>query len=163
MKPKEEWRPVKYNGIYWERYYVSNYGRVARVDKPRKISLDSHGYQLVSLSANGLRATAPVHHLVAEAFLGPRPPDHEVHHKDTDKSHNWAWNLEYLHADDHQIHDDHKYRRGEASPQAKLTEAQIEEIKSSSASGAELGRRFGVSRAAISDVRCGRTWRKRER
>lgn len=162
-KPPEEWRPVTYNGIDWERYYVSNYGRVARVDKPRKISLDSHGYQLVSLSANGLRATAPVHHLVAEAFLGPRPPGHEVHHKDTERTHNWAWNLEYLSAEAHQIHDDHKYKRGEEVHSSKLTEEQIQEILDNpKISGAEFGRRFGVSRATVCDIRKGRTWKRRD-
>lgn len=37
-----------------------------------------------------------VHVLVAHAFLGPCPPDHEVNHKDGDKANNRWDNLEYL-------------------------------------------------------------------
>lgn len=158
-KPKEEWKPLIYQGQHWESYYVSNYGRVAKVDKIRRLAYDSHGYQLVSLSANGLRHTVPVHHAVAETWLGPRPKHHEVHHLDTDRTHNWVWNLEYIHMDDHQFHRDHKIRRGEQATHSKLTQAQVEEILTSKESGAALGRKFGVSRATICDIRKRRTWK----
>src|SRR5205814_7449808 len=37
-----------------------------------------------------------VHRLVAAAFLGPRPPDKIVHHKDHNKRNNLPGNLEYV-------------------------------------------------------------------
>jgi hypothetical protein len=47
---------------------------------------------------------------------------------------------------------------GEASPQARLTEAQVREIRRSSASSAVLARQYGVSGKAIWEARTGRTW-----
>lgn len=60
------------------------------------------GYPIVRVSA-GSRAsayTAYVHHLVAAAWLGPRPAGCEVDHKDHDRENNRAENLRYLTADE---------------------------------------------------------------
>lgn len=51
--------------------------------------------------------------------------------------------------------------RGERHRKAKLTEAQVAEIRSPSnaaSSGAELARRFGVGRDEISRIRTGKIW-----
>lgn len=49
--------------------------------------------------------------------------------------------------------------RGEASPQARLTEDAVREIRRSTESQRALARRFGVTRIAIRFARTGRTWR----
>lgn len=53
--------------------------------------------------------------------------------------------------------------RGEQVGGAKLTESDVREIRVSLAEGectqAELGRRFGVDIATISDIKRGNTWR----
>lgn len=75
-------------------YRVSDLGRFrrGRTGKPMLGSINFWGYRVVRL--NGKSYTA--HILVARAFIGPRPPDHEVNHKDTIKSNNPLSNLEYL-------------------------------------------------------------------
>lgn len=56
--------------------------------------------------------------------------------------------------------DNHPIRYGESSPRAKLTDANVVEIRSSiGVSDAEFARRFGVTKAAIRHIRIGITWR----
>jgi hypothetical protein len=92
---EEEWRPIP----GWEgAYEASNLGRVrslrgghrwGRVLKPH-IRTTSGGYPQVSLGLNG---TTCVHVCVAGAFLGPRPPGHQVRHLDGDPLNNRVENL----------------------------------------------------------------------
>ena len=49
---------------------------------------------------------------------------------------------------------------GEKSPSAKLTYEIVKEIRQSSESCAALGKKYGVSKTAISYIRRGRTWKK---
>lgn len=102
----EKWRPV----VGFEGWYlVSSLGRVMRV-KPapgatsrhilksrRDRSHWDHGYLKVHLSKeNGKHPPSSIHVLVAEAFLGPRPPGHDVDHIDHDRQNNRIDNLRYL-------------------------------------------------------------------
>lgn len=48
---------------------------------------------------------------------------------------------------------------GASNPKAKLTPEQVRTILSSPESGAALGRRFGVSRGTVNDIRRGAKWR----
>jgi hypothetical protein len=48
--------------------------------------------------------------------------------------------------------------RGERSGSARLTEADVREIRASSLTQRELGRRYGVSQVAICKIRTRRTW-----
>lgn len=54
------------------------------------------------------------------------------------------------------------YRRGERHPRAKVTEADVREIRrrvSDGASPTDLAARFGVTPSAIHGITAGRTWR----
>ena len=85
----EEWRPIAGFEGYLE---VSNQGRVRSLDRTtqivagNRVYLRTHrgrvlkqahhrdGYRYITLAGGGrLRANAKVHHLVLEAFRGPRP------------------------------------------------------------------------------------------
>ena len=94
--PLEEWRPIL---GYEDRYCVSSEGRVYSV-KARcllKPSLDGVGYFYVGLySGPGRYCRVRCHVLVAEAFLGRRPPGQHVNHKDGYKPNNAAHNLEWV-------------------------------------------------------------------
>ena len=109
----EEWRPVV--GAE-SRYEVSNLGRVKSLkrivycgmrngkpsfrsltEKVLKPSQDQHGYaQVLIASAEGEKfRTKKVHHLVAAAFLGPKPKGTWVLHGPNGRNDNSALNLYY--------------------------------------------------------------------
>lgn len=90
----EEWRPV---AGYIGRYEVSSLGRIwshwsKRVMRPR---IGGPGYPAVELKKSGSVSPRYVHHLVAEAFLGPRPQGAEIRHLNGDKTDNRLINLRY--------------------------------------------------------------------
>jgi len=103
---QEEWKDVVISeGIYKDRYQVSNFGRVrahpnvnVRGAKAEKIlfqSKDDKGYSQVCLYQNYKQTTTKVHRLVATSFLGKRE-GRTVNHIDGDKSNNRLDNLEYI-------------------------------------------------------------------
>ncbi len=103
MKPtvgRIVWRPV----VGWETFYeVSDKGDVRRIRKGQGARLGKNLklrcralYFTVNLCRGGVSSDHYVHHLVAAAFIGPRPVKHEVNHKNTDKKDNALVNLEYL-------------------------------------------------------------------
>gem|GEM_PF-1403396 len=95
----ELWRPI-IDGDY----AVSSLGNVRREKPGRKTwpgkILRSHvlpkGYVQIILCRQGKPRNYYVHRLVAEAFLGPAPVDHEVNHIDGVKANNALANLEYV-------------------------------------------------------------------
>lgn len=102
-----DWRPV----VGWQGYYeVSRYGAVRSVDRTVqtknggtarmkgreiKFALSEWGYRRVFLSRDSTGSTRPIHILVAEAFLGPRPDGLICCHKDGNKENNCADNLRW--------------------------------------------------------------------
>jgi HNH endonuclease/NUMOD4 motif len=110
----ERWMPVAEPGF--SIYEVSDHGRVRSVDRTtpyrgstrfyqgRLLSPSSdfsgNGRQMVLLysdSDSGLprRVARKVHHLVLEAFVGPRPEGMEALHWDDDPSNNHLINLRW--------------------------------------------------------------------
>ncbi len=162
----EEWRPV----VGWEGIYsVSDLGRIRRdvagrrrqppagfIITPARIS---SGYLKVGLSDGPRQEQATVHSIVAAAFIGPRPPGHDVNHKDGNKHHNAATNLEYVSRAANMLHafDVGLAPRGEAHPDAILTDEQVAEIKRLHHIEPQLSlaRRFGVARTTISGIQNG--------
>ncbi len=167
----EEWRPV----AGWEGIYeVSSLGRVSRQAAGRgvrpsdrsdgrrilKTKPANHGYPQVGLSRDGKRINAPVHWLVAEAFIGPRLLT--VDHIDGNRLNNRADNLRYLSRSENareawvRLGRDH----GRLST-AKLTPAEVLEIRRRVASGqsqAEVTKAFGLSSGHCSMIVNGRLW-----
>lgn len=95
--PGEEWRPIAgYEGLY----EVSDHGRVASLPKPtwptRRIlrpGTERGGYPYVTLRASGRQLHRKIHHLVCEAFNGPRPAGSVTRHLDGDPTNNTPTNL----------------------------------------------------------------------
>jgi hypothetical protein len=83
----QQWRDVLgYDGIY----QVSDLGQVrntqtSKILQPVKIK---NGRLYVSLCNDGFQKKCTVHSLVAAAFLGECPSDHEITHKDGDYTNN---------------------------------------------------------------------------
>lgn len=71
----EVWKPVLGHETH---YMISNKGRVWSLSRNRLLSAypDKKGYPRVSLRGH----TKKVHHLVLDAFKGPRPEGHEAAH-----------------------------------------------------------------------------------
>jgi hypothetical protein len=102
----EEWRPVV---THPELYQVSSHGRVRHVARritrgfctftmptkimPQAIGGRAKNYFRVHLS--NPERFAYVHHLMAEAFIGPRPEGLMVLHRDDNGFHNMLDNLRY--------------------------------------------------------------------
>lgn len=111
-----EWRDV----VGWEGFYkVSSSGMVASLDRTvqRKDgtsqtfaghamtpTLNSKGYLSVRLSAPGRRKYAPVHRLVALAFIPNPLALREVNHRDAVKQNNASANLEWVDSSDNKKH-----------------------------------------------------------
>ncbi|MFF8482316.1 NUMOD4 motif-containing HNH endonuclease [Streptomyces antibioticus] len=97
MSGPEEWRPV----VGAEgRYEVSSLGRIRSLCRrsPRLLKLypNTNGYPVVSVYGAGERKRLrSVHQLVAEAFIGPHPPNTDVRHLNGIKADCRAVNLAY--------------------------------------------------------------------
>ncbi len=158
----EEWRTIPSA----PEYAISNVGRVMRqkgkigatVGKILKISISKKGYPTIRLSAVGTRL---LHSLVAEAFIGERPPGLCVNHKDGIKTNCTVSNLEYVTVQENNIH---AYANGLKKPFAglKLTAASVIEIRSMIEEGIytqpEIASKFGVSSPTISNINTRRSW-----
>lgn len=172
----EQWKPVE---GHEESYEVSDRGRVRSLDrevlysdgrrarrrgrvlKPRS---DSSGYYQVGLYRDGKERMALVHHLVAAAYIGPRPEGYEVNHIDGDRTNNRAENLEYVTPDENR---QHAIENGlaqfdyESHPLVKLTERDVRSILAEAAAGTprhELAHRYGVNASTISKIALGKRW-----
>ena len=163
----ERWKPVP---DYEDLYHVSDRGRVRRIAggngarrghilRPQR---NRGGYLQVHLSRYCCRKMRTVHTLVMEAFRGPCPAGMEVNHKYGIKDDNRLTELEYLTRGENLKHSYCVLGRkapvlcGEANGHVKLTASAVRQIRKVYAEGGatqcELGKRHGVSHAAISRV-----------
>jgi hypothetical protein len=121
-------------------------------------------YRRVQLRDFGRNATIYVHHIVADAFIGPRPEGLEVNHKDRDPSNNQPENLEYVtHSQNmrHAVATGRKQLRGADCPSAKLTEPEVLSARESRSAGTpveHLARQHGVSHTTMHSAVTGKTW-----
>ena len=84
----EIWRTPIYKGEIYDKYQVSNLGRMMNLNyyntgkaKLMELSDNGHGYSVVGLSKNGKTDIIRVHRLVAETFL-PNPDNKPcINHK----------------------------------------------------------------------------------
>lgn len=173
MKREIEWRPIHgFSG-----YEISNDGQVKtwrpcqaqpEIPRIRKIQVNKLGYCSLRLYRDdGRQITVEVHPLVARAFIGPRPPGLVIRHLNGNPSDNRVENLRYgtysENMQDAVRHGTLRPAHGEAAHSAKLTEADVIQIRSLQATGhvsrTSLARRFGVTPGAIGDVLSGHTWK----
>jgi hypothetical protein len=99
MSTREVWLPV----VGYEGYYeVSDLGRVRSLRRRgteetiMSTRVEPHrGYSAIDLRRNNRRKRFFVHRLVAEAFLGPKPPGMQTRHLNDMKGDNRLLNLEY--------------------------------------------------------------------
>ena len=171
----ERWLAV----VGFEGFYeVSDFGRVRSLDRvvyhgtrPWRLKgkilaqlPNSRGYICVVLSREARSAQVPVHRLVGEAFLGPRPPGMETRHGPGGKADNRLANLSYGTPLQNQRD---RWRDGTSvvgtgNGRAKLTEDLARECRARYAAGmslAALAREYGVYNTTIQKVVTGQTWK----
>lgn len=176
----ERWRPV----VGWEGWYeVSNLGQVRRAVNPigkgrqtagrilklwpgRRGRTGKHGHSWrVYLGKLGQRAKPfSVHHLVAEAFIGPRPAGKQINHKDGDPQNNRAENLEWVTASENLKH---AHRTGLKPPPTNTTVLNphlVREIrkKYTGRNGPALAAEYGLKPQAINRLIRRETWKNVE-
>ncbi|CAL6094471.1 Conserved_hypothetical protein [Hexamita inflata] len=93
-KQDEEFRYV----VNYSKYLISNLGRlVYNEDFSKRPSISIvDGYYQVTISNEFNSYTFKIYRLVAEAFLGERPENHEVDHIDRNRLNNQLSNLRYV-------------------------------------------------------------------
>ena len=92
--PGERWMPI----VCWKgRYEVSDQGRVRNLANGRILAgwTMVNGYRAVTIGGRAEATQCYIHQLVAEAFIGPRPPGQEVRHLDGSRDNNARGNLAY--------------------------------------------------------------------
>lgn len=178
QQPTEIWRPVDGH----PGYEVSNQGRVRSwrrtggaltlADAPHFLK-PRPAVQGRYLSVGIARRTRYVHHLIAAAFLGPRPDGLHIAHWDGNGHNNSVGNLRYTTRADNMAD---KIRhgttnRGERCGTCKLSQEQVDEIRARYGpyrryrAGIEtqrsLAEEYGVSWQRIGSIVRGETWRYR--
>lgn len=180
MNIAERWLPVYgFEGLY----EVSNEGRVRSLDRVqefagrgggttrrclrgRMLAGGPHigGYRTIHLYRHdGTRRSTLLHIVVAEAFHGPKPfPEAEVRHLDGDQTNcradNVAWDSRVANEADKALHG--TLRRGEETPQAKLTESDVIQIRARQGELQQtLADEFGCTFSNISAIQRRKSWR----
>ena len=127
---------------------------------PRKVSI---GYQGVTLCKDGVYKQALVHRIIAQTFIPNQESKKTVNHKDGNKQNNRVENLEWS-TQKEQIQHAIKtgltvFKTGELSPNFKLTNQAIEEIKGLLTMWVpqqEIADIYGVSQGHISRIKSGK-------
>jgi len=159
------WRPVP----SLPEFSVSRFGDVrGKRGRLRKVSENGRGYRHFGAFRNGKYTHVRVGALVAEAFIGPKPPGKFVTHLNGIKHDDRASNLAYVTKSQAQKmsfkRNPWRVCRGSTHPCSKLTEEQVRWIienhkKGSSEFGIQpLARRFGVANYTIRKIINGQSW-----
>jgi hypothetical protein len=161
----EAWRAIP----GWEDLYaVSSLGRVKSFHTYNQLAPGRilrvklmKGYEYVTLARKGEKHCVPVHHLVALAFIGLRPPGHEINHIAVTEDpmvmrrNNRAENLEYVTKLEHAAHTKASglLSTGERHYKWRLSKEQdaaiLLEYSTSRTSQAALGKKYGVAQSCI--------------
>lgn len=120
-----------------------------------------NGYFGVRLSRDAKVTFKSVHLLVYDAFIGGRKPGMHIDHINGIRTDNRIINLRQVTPEQNNANRLHLVR-GENVNTAKLTEADVMDIRKEKAAGANsrtLAERYGISKGAINRVATGKTWK----
>ena len=161
------------NGTIWtclKLYSLGNHrGTESRPDGPwKKLSFSlnpKNGYLQIGMANLGKKRTNRVHSIILKTFWGPPKRGQECRHlngrKNDNRFANLCWGTRVENWGDRVIHGTDPFGKGERSPNAKLSKADIREIRRLRGSGmiqSEIADRFKVSISTISDIDRKITW-----
>lgn len=122
---------------------------------------NGRGYMTVMLTEDGAQIRRSVHGLVAAAWVGPCPAEHEVNHIDLDRGNNEASNLEYVTSSGNKLH---ALAAGGGAPglrngMGRLTPDEVATIRqlSGTMSQRAIAARVGCSQTHVSMVARGKS------
>ena len=157
----EEWRRV----AGFPRYLVSSCGRIKNVEGKLLKHATQFGYARVAVWANGLVSHKSLARLVAEAFIGPCPPNLQVNHMDCNKKNNRADNLEYVtqHQNIRHAIANGRWIFGKRNGNVKLNWSVVRRMRHlyPKVSSEKLGKMFGVSSQHVLRVVTHKQWKER--
>lgn len=157
-------------------YYLDVKGRVwstrtrsaVHVRSPphlRKLEIHPSGYPRLHACVDRVRSHHFVHHLILKTFKGPKPgPGYEARHLNGVRTDNRPENLEWAtHLENEKDKRAHgTLLEGSRHPRAKLTEADVKQIRLRRSNGEKLfsiAADFGVSQSLISNICLRHGWR----
>ncbi len=157
---------VDRDGGMWSRWRRGGRGKaLTSTWLPVKQNTRADGYRIAWIKLDdGTAKTVVVHILILRTFVGERPSRYQTRHLDGNRSNNrlenLAWGTTWENWEDRLRHGTDS--RGERHPQAKLKLSQVRAIRKALSRGAvtpkDLGKKYGVTRAAIYDIKWGRSW-----
>jgi hypothetical protein len=156
----EDWLPM----VGFPNYFVSSFGNVRSIRGPLKPMRIPNGYLTVAPCKNGKNCRRYVHHLVLEAFVGPRPSGTECRHlngnRQDNKKSNLAWGTRRQNSADKVLHG--TANSGTRNGGAKLTEKQVWEIlelnSQKKMNQQMIAKMYGVSTGAVLRIVTGKRW-----
>ena len=157
----EQWRPVRGHEDF---YLISSNGQVwnLRLNRTLKQRWLDGRYLAVMLRVNGKQVTKKIHHLVAEAFIGPRPDGMLCLHRDDDRSNNTPDNLYWGTAKQNQAdctrNGTRPSRKGALNTAAKLNPSQVQAIRAMEGGHREISQQFGISSSLVSMIKRRKVW-----
>ncbi len=156
---------VSDDGTLWSERPNPRLGFAAGEPHEMRLPVANHGYKLIRLPFNGTYRSVTVHQLVADAFLPPKPENHqEIRHLDGDKlncaASNLAWGTRAQNQADAVRHGTRC--EGSRNNLSKLTEGDVVRVRTLIADGltnTQIATQFGVTRSPIWAIRNGKTWK----
>ncbi len=160
----EEWRPVPgYEGSY----QASDLGNIRRSVRAKRYPANyllktipqRLGYHKICLCSKGKKRWFWVHQVIAATFIGERPLNKEINHKNLIRRDNRVCNLEYVTRLENYHHA--VLHGKDPRPFAKLTEDIVSEIRREVAQGVSkktLAEKHGVVIRTINQIVSRETW-----
>lgn len=154
----ERWLPVVGN----PKYEISDLGRVRSLigtPKLKNPTRDRGGYLRVNLSyEGGDRKLRLVHHLVLEAFVGPRPEGQETRHLNGDRTKNKLTNICWG-TKEEQMADRKLHGRVVGGPvRVRLNPRLVQAIRNDTRPPNRIAKDIGCSHSSVRSVKHRQTW-----
>lgn len=152
------------DGSIWSCHALGPGGSMKGAWRKKSASVSHSGYLYVHMRLNGRGTNKYVHRLVLESFVGPCPEGMEACHNDGDKTDNCLVNLRW---DTKKSNGMDKVSHGTSATgsrngQAKLTEAQVLEIRrllDDGISRRKVEELFGVGEGTVARIARRQSWK----